>query len=59
MSSREEITQKYLFKALKELSKHRGCIKEGRNIEKAYKEEIIAFEEDKNKPKTKIKLNIK
>ena len=34
MSSREEITQKYLFMALEELAKHRGSIKKGDQLNK-------------------------
>ena len=44
MSSREEITQKYLFMALEELSKHRGSIKKGRSIEQMWRKELLYYE---------------
>ena len=44
MSSREEITQKYLFIALEELSKHRGSIKKGRSIESMWRKELLYYE---------------
>ena len=44
MSSREEITQKYLFIALEELSKHRGSIKKGRSIEQMWRKELLYYE---------------
>lgn len=52
---REKITQKYLFMALEELSKHKGSIKRGRALERAWQREILAYED--NKPK--VKLNIR
>ena len=59
MSSREEITQKYLFIALEELSKHRGSIKKGRAIEQMWRKEILYYEnigKYKEDNKTVIKL---
>lgn len=59
MSSREEITQKYLFMALEELSKHRGSIKKGRAIEQMWRKEILYYEnigKYKEDEKTVIKL---
>ena len=44
MSSREEITQKYLFIALEELAKHRGSIKKGRSIEQMWRKELLYYE---------------
>lgn len=44
MSSREEITQKYLFMALEELAKHRGSIKKGRSIEQMWRKELLYYE---------------
>lgn len=39
--NREEITEKYLFLALEELSKHRGAIKRGRFLETAWRKEVL------------------
>lgn len=44
MSSREEITQKYLFMALEELAKHRGSIKKGRSIDQMWRKELLYYE---------------
>lgn len=44
MDTREKITQKYLFLALEELSKHRGAIKRGRAIENMWKKELLHYE---------------
>ena len=44
MSSREEITPKYLFIALEELSKHRGSIKKGRSIAQMWRKEWLSYE---------------
>lgn len=51
---REKITQKYLFLALEELAQHRGSIKKGRALERAWKKELLAYEDKK----TVVKLNI-
>ena len=59
MNAREEITQKYLFIALEELSKHRGSIKKGRAIEQMWRKEILYYEnvgKYKEDKKTVIKL---
>ena len=44
MSSREEITQTYLFMALEELSKHRGSIKKGRYMAQMWRKELLSYE---------------
>lgn len=62
-TSREAITEKYLLMALEELSKHRGCIKKGREIDWMWHKEMLDYEqiwkymETSKTGKTIIKLN--
>lgn len=54
--TREEIAEKYLYLALKELSKRRGSIKYGRELERRYHDELYA---KINADNNKIKLFLK
>ncbi|MCQ2740273.1 MAG: hypothetical protein MJ237_08635 [bacterium] len=58
--TREEIAEKYLYLALKELSKRRGSIKYGRELERKYREELFERKTvDESVSSNKLKLVLK